>query len=192
MRLSRGIITATVTRKSLGIPKCAGTIRNNQVRYWTAYTVNNILFDRNCASCSGCETPNFLRCALCKPDRSSCILRDTIWQASRCCNSSFDEGFGCGIEEANFACRVFGKPDITMRINEQEHGAGEPRRLQEVFHQRTVRSVILADIGRESGGTIRFGVTSWLCDPDMTTFIKSHSPWSGLRRRFNYPCGART
>src|SRR5260370_11119534 len=118
-RLSRGIITANVTRKSLGIPKCAGTIRNNQVRYWTAYTVNNILFDRNCASCSGCETPNFLRCALCKPDRSSRILRDTIWQASSCCNSSLDKGFGCGIEEANFVCRVFGKPDIAIVIEDQ-------------------------------------------------------------------------
>src|SRR6266852_6151530 len=119
MRLSRGIITANVTRKSLGIPDSAGAVRNNQVRYWTACNVNNIFLDRNCASCSGCETPNFLRCALCKPDRSSCILRDTRVQASSCCNSSLDKGFGCGIEEANFVCRVFGKPDIAIVIEDQ-------------------------------------------------------------------------
>src|SRR6266852_6151534 len=51
------------------------------------------------------------------------------------------------------------------------------------------RPVLFADIGRESAGTIRFGVTSWICDPDMTTFIKSHSPWSGCRGRLDYSGG---
>ena len=238
MGLRRGIERANVTRKSLGIPDIAGAVRSDQVRYWTACTVNKMLFDRNRASGSGCETPNFLRPALCKPDRSSRILRDTVWQASSCCNSSLDKGFGRGIEEANFVCGVFGKPDIAiviedqvvwaslgcgycpllpgrscfgsgskptdcigsrltkpdvpMRIKKQEHGAGEPRRLQEVFHQCIVRRVILADIGRESAVTSRFGVTAWFCDPGMITFIKSHSPGSGLRRRLDYPGGVRT